>query len=140
MAQVVSRFDEIEALKANIVAISFGTDYWARAWLEERNAPFPLLLDPERKSYRAYGLERSIRRSWGLNNLRYYLRAVLQGETWPGYRGDTNQLGGDFIVDGQGIVRLAHPSVDPTDRPSLDRLIAVLRQVSGDRRSQLQDS
>jgi hypothetical protein len=40
------------------------------------------------------------------------------------------QVGGDFIVDGAGIVRFAHSSEDPTERPDvieLMRLIASLK-------------
>ncbi len=130
MVQVVPHYAEIRALNTNVVVISFGTEYWARAWLEETNSPFPLLLDPKRQSYKAYKLEKSILHSWGWNNIRYHIRAIFKGEKWSGYRGDMNQLGGNFIVDAQGIIQFAYPSRDPTDRPSLKKLLTVLRQLN----------
>ncbi len=130
MAQVVSHYTEFKTLDTNLVAISFGSPYWAQAWRKEAHVPFSIWLDPERQSYRAYGLEKSVLRSWGLNNLRYYAHALLKGETLHGYRGDTNQLGGNFIVDAQGIVQFAYPSHDPTDRPSVEHLLMVLRRLN----------
>jgi len=44
--------------------------------------------------------------------------------------GDVMQIGGDFILDGAGLVHFAHSSEDPTDRPDvieLMRLIASLK-------------
>lgn len=124
-------YEEIQALNGEVIAISFGTRYWANAWLQETAAPFSLLLDPERSAYQAYGLQSSVFRSWMPQNLWYYLRAVMQGRELFGKRGDPHQLGGDFIVDKQGVVRFAHPSRDPTDRPSVETLLAVLRELAG---------
>ncbi len=133
---MASRYQEIESLGIKVVAISFGTDYWARAWLNETQAPFPLLLDPERDAYRAYGLEESALRSWSPKNILYYLRAILfEKRELHGYRGDPHQLGGDFVVDQQGIIRLAHPSRDPTDRPDVARVMEVLGALTTAERS-----
>ena len=111
---------------AEIVAVSFGTPYWANVWLQETGAPFPLLLDPKRDAYHAYGLQSSVFRSWMPQNLWYYAKAIWEGREMFGKRGNPHQLGGDFIVDRQGIVRLAHPSRDPTDRPDVVTLLRVL--------------
>ena len=110
---------------AKVVTISFATQrYWAEAWLAETQSPFPLLIDPERLAYQAYGLESSALRSWGWRNLAHYARAILRGDKLiKEKRGDTDQLGGDFLVDAAGIVRLAQPSHNPTDRPSVERLL-----------------
>ncbi len=126
MAQVAARHAEFEALNTNIVAISFGIVYWARVWMEETQSPFPVLLDPELISYRAYGLGQSFWSAWGPKNLLYYARALLRGEKLKEKRGDTHQLGGNFIVDATGTVRMAYPSRDPTDRPSIDAMLSVL--------------
>ena len=129
MAQVGSRKDDFDSLKTQVVTISFGTPYWARIWLEETRSPFPLLLDSKRTAYRAYGLERSLLRSWGRQTLSYYARALWNGEAWRGIRGDSGQLGGDFIVDSKGFVRLACPSRNPTDRPPVEELLSLLQKL-----------
>ena len=127
MAQVVSHRAEFEAAETNVVTVSFDTPYWAGVWLQETGSPFPLLMDPERTAYHAYGLTSSRLSSWSPANLWYYGKAALQGRETYGRRGDPHQLGGDFIIDRSGIIRLAHPSRDPTDRPSMDEILAVLQ-------------
>ena len=107
----------------NVVTISFGTTYWANVWLSETRSPFLLLLDQTHEVYRQFGLERSVWRSWGPKNLWYYASAVLRGEKLKEKRGDTNQLGGDFVVDQNGILRMSYLSQDPTDRPSIEAIL-----------------
>ena len=128
MAQLRRHAAEFESLSARIVLISFGPALGARAWLEETGVPFTLLLDPERVAYRAYGLKYSLLRSWGVKVWWRYAQLMLTGRPWRGTLrgGDSGQLGGDFIVDANGIVRLAHPSRDPTNRPSISQLRLAL--------------
>lgn len=91
--------------------------------------PFEFFLDPGRKAYQAYGLEHSLIRSWGPNVWFAYARLLLSGRRWRGIQGDSAQLGGDFIVDRNGIIRLAYRSHDPTDRPSINKLVSLLQQL-----------
>jgi peroxiredoxin len=58
-----------------------------------------------------------------------YVRLLTAGRKYRGIQGDSAQLGGDFIVDTNGIVRLAYRSHDPTDRPSVDDLLNLLQQL-----------
>ncbi len=129
MTQVVSIQEKFQALHTNVVTISFGTPYWAQMWLQETQSPFPFLVDPERVSYKAFGLQSSVFRSWSVKNLWYYAKAVRQGRETFGKRGNPHQLGGDFIVDQHGILRLIHPSSDPTDRPPIDKILSVLHSL-----------
>jgi alkyl hydroperoxide reductase subunit AhpC len=123
----VSHQAEFEAANTNVVTISFGTEYWTKVWLQETKSPFPFLMDSEKVSYRAYDLESSTLRSWSPATVWYYTKARLQGRDIPPSRGDAHQLGGDFIIDPQGIIRLSHPSADPTDRPGMAAIFASLR-------------
>ncbi len=129
MAQVVPFTEEINSLNTNIVAVSFGTPYWANAWLEETQAPFPVWLDVEKQSYELYGMTSSALRAWGIRNLWYYAQAIAKGEQLKEHRGDTSQMGGNFIVDQKGIVQFAYPSKNPTDRPQISQLLNTLRQL-----------
>jgi alkyl hydroperoxide reductase subunit AhpC len=130
VAQLRQHEAELEALQTRVVVVSFGSTAGAQAWLLETGAPFMFLLDPDRAAYRAYGLEHSFARAWGLNAWRRYAQLLLAGRKWRGIQGDSGQLGGDFIVDAAGIIRLAYPSHDPADRPLLSRLITVLSNCS----------
>jgi hypothetical protein len=127
VAQLCRHLQEFEALKTHIVVVSFSQPEQARIWLDETNVPFTLLLDPERKAYRAYGLEYSLLRSWGLNVWLQYARLLFKGRKWRGIQGDSGQLGGDIIVDSTGRILLAFRSHDPTDRPDIQSLLAALR-------------
>lgn len=129
MAQVVPFAKEIDLLNTNIVAVSFGTPYWANAWLEETQAPFPIWLDVEKQSYELYGMTSSALRAWGVRNLWYYAQAIAKGEQLKEHRGDTSQMGGNFIVDKDGIVQFAYPSKNPTDRPEISQLLDTLRRL-----------
>ena len=125
--------DEFKRLNTEVLIVSFGALPLAQAWLEETCAPFRLLLDPERTVYQAYGLERSFWRSWNLKTMRRYVQLMRDGRQWRGIQGDSTQLGGDFIVDAGGMVRLAYRSHDPTDRPSAEQLLAILRELNQER-------
>lgn len=127
MAQVAAHQAQFQAANAQIVTVSFGSKKWATVWLQETESPFPFLLDQERAAYDAYGLQSSRLRAWGLANLVYYAKALLQGRKTYGQRGETDQLGGDFVVDANGRIQYAHPSHDPTDRPSVEQLLQVVR-------------
>ena len=126
MAQLRQHSSDLAALKTNVVIVSFGSPYSAQLWEKETQSQFTLLLDPDRNAYHAYGLERSMLRSWGLNTFLTYSRLMLNGRKWRGIQGDSSQLGGDFIVNANGIIRLAYYSRDPSDRPSVSHLLEIL--------------
>ncbi len=128
MAQLCQQQQLLERLNTVVVVVSFGRSELARVWLAETNAPFTLLLDAERVAYQAYGLERSLWRAWGWKTWVRYTQLLLAGRKWRGIQGDSGQLGGDVIVDAAGIVRLVYRSADPTDRPAVTQLLAVLRR------------
>ncbi len=130
MAQLRHLEDEFRWLGVQVLIISFGADHWARAWLQDTGSPFPLLLDPERRTYRVYDLGSSFIRVWSPKVMWHYLKLVLAGEKLRPVQGDPHQLGGDFIVDPAGIIRLAHRSQDPTDRLPVEALLAALRGIA----------
>lgn len=116
-----------------MLLLSFGTPSGARAWLKETGAPFPLLLDPSRNVYKSYGLRRSWHGSWNPRTLWRYIQLMMAGRRWRGIQGDSTQLGGDFVIDRHGTVQLAYRSEDPTDRPTIGDLLAVLRRLDQER-------
>ena len=103
---------------------------WAHRWVQETCTAFPFLLDPERSLYKSLGLKRSLLRSWNLRTLWRYARYVFSGRGLKPIQGDSAQLGGDFIFDEQAVLRYAHRSEDPLDRPPIEELLTVLRDLS----------
>nr|MBI2903887.1 redoxin domain-containing protein [Chloroflexota bacterium] len=131
MAQLCRHVAELAALNTKVVVVSFGSSPLGRAWLDETREPFTLWLDPERAAYRAYGLEHSLLRSWAPRVWRRYAQLMLTGRKWRGIQGDSGQLGGDFIVDRNGVIHLAYRSHDPTGRPPVSRVLDTLRRLNG---------
>ncbi len=131
MAQLCHQKKQLDALNTRVVVVSFGTLPAVQRWLQESCQSFKVLLDPDRRVYQAYGLERSYWRSRTLGTRWYYLKAWLAGKKSHGAEPgeDTSQLGGDFIVDKNGVLRLVHPSHDPTDRPAVENLLQTLRKI-----------
>lgn len=125
---------EFPHLNTEVLIVSFGVEQWARDWLRETEVPFPLLLDQDRRVYQAYGLERSALRAWAPRVLWYYIRQLAAGRRLHSIEGDPHQLGGDFIIDRNGIVRLAHRERDPIDRPPVAGLLDVLRGLQTEAR------
>ncbi len=125
MAQLCQHQLDLDRLKVRVLIISFSAPPFARQWLVETKAPFPLFLDENREIYQRYGLERSFLRSWSPKTIWYYL---LNWKARPKRKlaDDLNQLGGGFIVDAQRILRLVYPSYEPVDRPSMNELFSVL--------------
>lgn len=103
-----------------------------RWYLEDVDFGWPVLADPERTLYAAYGLRRgSFARVWlSPRTLWFYASQLARGRVARRPRADTLQLGGDFIIDGGGIVRFAHSSVEPADRPPVEEMLNVLRKVT----------
>ena len=117
-------------LNTRILIVSFGTLATVEQWLEETCPDFTVLLDRERDVYKTYQLERSYWRSRSLRTRWAYFKAWLAGKkTHHSHGDDTSQLGGDFIVDRDGILRFVHPSHDPVDRPSVEELIHILAKL-----------
>lgn len=97
---------------------------------DQMRLPFAVLSDPERETYRAYRLSPgSWRQAFGWKTIWAYIRLLTRGRRYHFMSSDLRQLGGDFVIDSQGIVRFAHPSSQPSDRPSVEKLLQVLKGI-----------
>lgn len=130
MAQLCQHKEEFGKLNTRVLIVSFGTLPAVQAWLKETCPIFEVLLDREREVYKAYGLERSFWRSHTFRTIWMYALHRLSGNPrHESYGDDTNQLGGDFIVDLNGNLRLEYRSHDPTDRPTAQSLLEYLHKL-----------
>ncbi len=114
-----------------MVAIGFATPERLRRLAEDVGVPFPMLHGPEYQAYRAFSLQQgTLREVYGLRTAWAYLKLIVRKRRFTRTQTDRLQLGGDFIIDGQGIVRLAYRSRDPADRPPVSRLLDALREAA----------
>jgi peroxiredoxin len=108
----------------SVVVITPDRPSRARKFVEEYRVPFPVLTDPERNAYRAYGLvDGSFGQLFNRRILAGGVRATLNG-TFP--RGTTSaprQLPGTAIVDSTGRLLHLHHARDAADHLSSRELI-----------------
>ena len=94
--------------------------------------PFPLLCDPERAAYTAFGFGRGeAGQVWGLESAKAYLRGLGRGRLPWKPAGDLAQLGGDVVLDAAGRVVYVFRGVTPAARPEVADLLAVVRGAVG---------
>lgn len=130
MAASAGRFREAGC---EIVVVTQADAPLLHRFLDRNPQPFPVVGDPGRAAYRAFGLERA---SWLTflkpNVIWGYLRLKLRGvgPRLPTMREDVLQLGGDFILDRNGKVVWKFTSANPTARPSVEELLSVLSPPS----------
>ena len=95
--------------------------------------PYPVLTDPRRKTYSAYGLGRgSVRRVWGVRATKRYVE-LIRASGFGALRKpteDTLQLGGDFVIGPAGNLVWGFWGDGPDDRPSVDELVAAVRSAN----------
>ncbi len=129
MSQLRHSYPAFRELNAEVLAIAAVGLKPLTAFARELELPFPVLSDVTGEAYFAFGLGRGmVIRS---RTLLAAARLVWRAKRLYRPIGDVMQIGGDFIVDGMGIVRFAHSSEDPTDRPE----VAELLRLMGDLRS-----
>jgi len=129
---VSDRLDELGTVTTVAMITFTDTDNLAR-YQTANPIPFPVLVDPDRATYRAYGLGRgSVRRVWGWRATRRYLE-IFREKGLHGLRRpteDTLQLGGDFIIAPDGTLAWGFWGEGPDDRPSVDEIIAQLQRIA----------
>jgi hypothetical protein len=131
---VAKHYDEIQKLGTEVLVVTLSKPEMLRLYLSDKNWTFPVVADPNRDAYRAFGLSRTsyatffrpgvILRYIGLIFRGQRPHAVNEGE-------DVLQLGGDFVLDaGQRIV-YQYASKEPTDRPQVSLLLDAIKKARG---------
>ena len=104
-------------------------DYQAR-----EPVAFPVLRDPHRDAYCAFGFARNPRRALAMPTTGvYYLRNALRGRLPRLHATDMLQLGGDVVLSAGGDVCWVHASREPADRPSIDDIVRAVSECQDDR-------
>ena len=120
---------ELDRLEVQTLVVSFEGREEAREYLDETGLIWPLLVDTERRLYRAYDMRAARRRHlWGFATMRAYGREALQGRFPRLPRADTVQQGGNVLIDPDGVVRLHHVGRGPADRPTVATVLAALAE------------
>lgn len=117
---------ELVRLGVQALAVTFEDAAAARAYVAETGLRWPLLVDAERRLYRAYGMRKArLRHLFGPATLRAYWREARLGRFPRLPRADTAQQGGNVLIDPAGLVRFHHVGRGPADRPAVRELLAA---------------
>ena len=126
--QLRNDWARFEDAGVGVVAIGQGSAARTKVFEQEMELPFPLLADPRRTAYQAYGLtQASLRAEANLAALGRHMRAAVAHGGAREAEQDMGQLGGVFVVDTAGTVRLAKPQRSMSDVPANDDLLAAAR-------------
>jgi peroxiredoxin len=123
-------YGQIQELGADVLVVSFASAAQVATYLAKCPQPFPVVADPTRAAYQAFGLgSTTLKAMLRPGTVATYVGMIFRGwlPTRPAANDDLLQLGGDFVLDADGRVRYAHPSGGATDRPSAQQLLAALR-------------
>ncbi len=119
---------ELEAHGARVFAVTFESASRVREYRERESTPFPILRDPRRAGYQAFGIERrdNAMSLWRPKTFWYYVKSTLRGKLPKVARVDHYQLGGDVLLSSTGEVCWVYRSEEPADRPSINKVIEEL--------------
>lgn len=126
--KVIGKKDRLDAAGATAVFVSHDDpDAVRRLMLRDVDCPFPVAIDREKTAYRTWGLPSTpLSRIWLDPSVwRQYAKLLVSGERMRRSGGDQRQLGGDFIVGGDGVLTYSRPQ-RRDDRPPVGELISVI--------------
>jgi peroxiredoxin len=132
LVQVQKAYDNIRSAGGSVLAVTPSRPEVLAAHSRTKCWPFPIVGDPERHAYQAFGLDRTpLWRFLHPKAIFHYLGLMLRGwlPRMPKKGEDVFQLGGDFLIDRRLHLRYAYRSADPADRPSVRALIDAVRRV-----------
>lgn len=138
MAALVAHADELERLGIRVVVVSFCPDLQtAQMWDEEVGSPFLHLIDPSETpgqaghAYQLWGFPKSFQGVWAPEALKFYCDEKLQGHALHSSNGqDLHQMGGDVMINHEGIIVLRHYSKTSQDRPSMEQILTRARELA----------
>lgn len=115
---------------AAVAVITFSQWQELAAYRDRLALPFPVLSDPDRTQYRAFGLGRgTYREVYGLGTIRLYTRLIRRGRRFRLPDQDTLQLGGDAVIGRDGRLRYVYRSRSPDTRPAVADLVAAVERA-----------
>ena len=124
------QYAQIQTREATVLAVSFEPRDRLFQLARQLQLPFPLLSDPERDVYTAYGLRRGrVLQLLHPRTVLAYIKLLAGGRLYHFRRSDLRQLGGNFIIDQKGIAQYEYRNGAPHDRPSPEHLLSILDRV-----------
>lgn len=113
MHELMEHYEELKAQNIEVIAVFESSNETLSAYAKSYEVPFPLIGDPERSLFKAYGVERSTRGIFRTLSNKEAKEHMKQGEalfTKGTYKkdGSMKQMQADFIINAQGQIAKAH--------------------------------
>jgi hypothetical protein len=131
--KVVEQREQIDAAGTAVIVVHDKPERLREGLLRDLEVPYPVLIDREMASYRAWGLGRARRLKTYTSPkvlLGYAARLLFRGERLM-FGSDPDQLGGDFVVGPDGRLTYSHPQHGVNDRPPVGLLVDELARAAG---------
>jgi len=117
----------LEKLGVSILLLTFESRELAERFKQKTETNWPILIDQQCHLYHWYNMYRAdFWDIWGPMTWWAYVKELLRGNIPAFSSGDTNQRGGNVLIDGKGIVKLHHVGRGPTDRPSVESILQIV--------------
>ncbi len=126
LQEVARRCDEIEGAGVTEVILFHSSADRLREFVA--NVPFAMVADPERKLYREFGVESSLRSLLYADAARAAVRGIRRSASLSGALAPTeNHLGkpADFLIEPDGTIRACKYGVHADDQWSVDELLRL---------------
>lgn len=130
MAQLRLKKLHFEQAGAQVILVGMGTPEESATFKMKFDVPFPLISDPKRQLYQAFGLKRVT--AMGLFSPSVAVKGVLamsKGHTVGIPIGDVRQLPGVFIINTDGQIVYSYFASDPSDHPDPDTILKALKTM-----------
>ena len=120
---------ELETLNTRLLAVTFEPEGRVREYRQREHIDVPMLRDPKRETYRAFGIQRAtLPGVFAPRSIWYSITQFLRGRLPRFARADWYQLGGDVLVDEAGEAVWVYRSREPADRPSINTVFNEIRK------------
>lgn len=107
-----------------------GTPQDNRAFKQSRRLPFTMLSNLDQRAYALYGLSGiNPAAELATNTIGALFRETLRGNLAGIPVGSVTQLGGTFLIDGEGIARYLRREPSTSVYPSNQEVLAAAKQV-----------
>lgn len=118
LIKLIERYDNFASRGLQTVAFFQSDDDSINKYVASRNPPFPLIADPEKTVYNAYGVESS--RAGAVKSILKIpvtTAAIIRGDVVQGTMdGDKLLMPAQFIIGPDGIIETAHYGTDFGDK------------------------
>ncbi|MGW8363283.1 peroxiredoxin-like family protein [Streptomyces wedmorensis] len=123
--ELVRRAGELEAAGVVPVAVFHSPAHKLRKSLDGYQVPFTVIADPQKRLFRAYGVESSLGGMFTGAVAKDYGRAMRAGifSRPIGHEGGIQGHPADFLIDSEGVLRLAHYGRDYADTMGVDAVL-----------------